>query len=130
MLSLSQRIKLSGLLQVIKGKVGVPHCHRQGRVLNRPGFELTPRSWTKPRGSYEKVHDAIQACGCPEFHSGRLVGTMQAGKTAYAVIQSTDGRMRLEHPSNFQNINAVMIGEVDGECITVWSGSKPTPKGR
>lgn len=62
--------------------------------------------------------------------SWRLVGTMQAGKIAYAVIQSTDGRMRLEHPSNFQNSGAVMIGEVDGERITVWSGSKPTSKGR
>ncbi len=62
--------------------------------------------------------------------SWRLVGTMQAGKTAYAVIQSTDGRMRLEHPSNFQNSGAVMIGEVDGERITAWSGSKPTSKGQ
>lgn len=62
--------------------------------------------------------------------SWRLVGTMQAGKTAYAVIQSTDGRMRLEHPSSFQNSGAVMIGEVDGERITAWSGSKPTSKGQ
>lgn len=62
--------------------------------------------------------------------SWRLVGTMQAGKTAYAVIQSTDGRMRLEHPSNFQNSGVIMIGEVDGERITAWSGSKPTSKGQ
>lgn len=62
--------------------------------------------------------------------SWRLVGTMRAGRTAYAVIQSTDGRMRLEHPSNFQNSGAVMIGEIDGERITVWSGSKPTSKGQ
>lgn len=61
--------------------------------------------------------------------SWRLVGTMQVGKTAYAVIQSTDGRMRLEHPSNFQNSGAIMIGEVDSERITPWSGSKPTSKG-
>lgn len=60
----------------------------------------------------------------------RLVGTMQTGKTAYAVLQSTDGRMRLEHPSNFQNSGAVMIGEVDGERITAWSGNKPTSKGQ
>ncbi len=62
--------------------------------------------------------------------SWRLVGTMQAGKTTYAVIQSTDGRMRLEHPSSFQNSGAAMIGEVDGERITPWSGSKPTSKGQ
>lgn len=60
----------------------------------------------------------------------RLVGTMQAGKTAYAVLQSTDGRMRLEHPSNFQNSGGVMVGEVDGERITAWSGNKPTSKGQ
>ena len=55
---------------------------------------------------------------------------MQVGKTVYAVIQSTDGRMRLEHPSNFQNSGAIMIGEVDSERITPWSGSKPTSKGQ
>ncbi|WP_322996102.1 zonular occludens toxin domain-containing protein [Castellaniella sp.] len=62
--------------------------------------------------------------------SWRLVGTMQAGKSAYAVVQSADGRMRLEHPSNFQNSGAVMIGKVDGERVTAWSGNKPTSKGR
>jgi len=55
---------------------------------------------------------------------------MQAGKAAYAVIQSNDGRMRLEHPSNFQNSGAIMIGEIDGERIAAWSGSKPTSKGQ
>ncbi|MGG4604268.1 zonular occludens toxin domain-containing protein [Paenalcaligenes sp. Me131] len=62
--------------------------------------------------------------------SWRLVGTMQSGKTAYTVIQSNDGRMRLEHPSNFQNSGSTAIGEVDGERITSWSGHKPTSKGK
>lgn len=62
--------------------------------------------------------------------SWRLVGTMQSGKTIYTVIQSSDGRMRLEHPSNFQNSGSATIGEVDGERITSWSGSKPTSKGQ
>lgn len=62
--------------------------------------------------------------------SWRLVGTMQSGKTIYTVIQSSDGRIRLEHPSNFQNSGSAAIGEVDGERITSWSGSKPTSKGQ
>ncbi|EKU30145.1 MULTISPECIES: zonular occludens toxin domain-containing protein [Alcaligenes] len=62
--------------------------------------------------------------------SWRLVGTMQSGKTVYTVIQSNDGRIRLEHPSNFQNSGSATIGEVDGERITSWTGSKPTSKGQ
>jgi zona occludens toxin len=62
--------------------------------------------------------------------SWRLVGTMQSGKTAYTIIQSSDGRIRLEHPSNFQNSGSTAIGEVDGERITSWTGSKPTSKGQ
>jgi hypothetical protein len=31
--------------------------------LNRPGFELTPRSWTNFKGSYGEVRDKVQARG-------------------------------------------------------------------
>lgn len=94
---------------------------------------------TTPTGYVDaKTHSALPASGPANrtqprqamSMSWRLVGIMQAGKTAYAVIQSSDGRMRLEHPSNFQNSGAVMVGEIDGERIAAWSGSKPTSKGQ
>ena len=31
-----------------------------GMTVNRPGFELTPRSWTNFKGSYGKVRDRVQ----------------------------------------------------------------------
>jgi transcriptional regulator with XRE-family HTH domain len=31
--------------------------------MNRPGFELTPRSWTNFKGSYGEVRDKVQARG-------------------------------------------------------------------
>lgn len=58
--------------------------------------------------------------------SWRLVGTLRAGSTAFVVVEGKDGRMRLEHPSAFQNTGAVMVGEVDGQRVTTWSG--PVPK--
>ena len=30
-------------------------------ALNRPGFELTPRSWTNFKGFYEEVTNRVQA---------------------------------------------------------------------
>lgn len=32
--------------------------------LNRPGYELTPRSWTNFKGSHGEVRTKVQAQGC------------------------------------------------------------------
>jgi len=32
--------------------------------MNRPGFELTPRSWTNFKGSHGEVRNKVQAQGC------------------------------------------------------------------
>jgi hypothetical protein len=39
----------------------------RGYCLNRPGYELTPRSWTHFKGLYEKVRNGVQAQGCQEL---------------------------------------------------------------
>jgi zona occludens toxin len=60
----------------------------------------------------------------------RLVGTVQAKDKQFIVIESQDGRIRLEHPSAFMNTGAVMVGEVDGQRVTAWSGARATTGGR
>ena len=36
-------------------------------ILNRPGFELTPRSWTNFQGCHEEIPNRIQAQGGQEL---------------------------------------------------------------
>ena len=38
-----------------------------GHSLNRPGFELTPRSWTNFKGFHEEVSNRVQARGRQKF---------------------------------------------------------------
>jgi hypothetical protein len=52
----------------------------------------------------------------------RITGTYQLGGQAYVVLANTLGRIRLEHPSAFQNRGLAMVGEVDGERVMAWSG--------
>lgn len=53
----------------------------------------------------------------------RISGTIQSGGVSYVVLSGTSGRVRLEHPSNFQNSGSTIVGVVDGERITIWSGA-------
>lgn len=56
----------------------------------------------------------------------RLVGSLQAQDKHFIVLEGQGGRIRLEHPSAFMNAGAAMVGEIDGQRITVWSGARPT----
>lgn len=55
----------------------------------------------------------------------RVLGSLQAGSASYVVVEGQGGRVRLEHPSAFQNSGMVMVGDVDGQRVTIWSGSTP-----
>lgn len=55
----------------------------------------------------------------------RLVGVIHAQGKSLVVIEGPGGRIRVEHPSAFMNTGAAMVGEVDGQRITTWSGAQP-----
>ncbi|WP_284335034.1 zonular occludens toxin domain-containing protein [Comamonas sp. NoAH] len=60
----------------------------------------------------------------------RLAGTFQAQGKHFVVVENQEKRIRLEHPSAFLNAGAVMVGEVDGQRVTHWSGSQPSARGK
>jgi hypothetical protein len=59
--------------QHAEGVRGIRFCTalRVDGTLNRPGFELTPRSWTNFEGLHEEVQNGVQARGRPELVGGR-----------------------------------------------------------
>jgi zona occludens toxin len=57
----------------------------------------------------------------------RLNGTFQANGKLFVILSGPGGRIRVEHPSAFMNTGMAMIGEIDGERISVWSGSISAP---
>ncbi|MGJ7490025.1 zonular occludens toxin family protein [Variovorax sp. ZT4R33] len=57
----------------------------------------------------------------------RAVGTVQAGTQHLVVLMGSSGRLRFEHPSAFQNSGALLVGEVDGQRVTTWTGAAPPP---
>jgi hypothetical protein len=50
-----------------------------------------------------------------------------------ADIADSYGRVRLEHPSAFQQTGMAMVGDIDGQRVMVWSGgaaSSYLPEGK
>jgi zona occludens toxin len=62
----------------------------------------------------------------PVSETWRVSGSMKFGDQTYVVISNAAGRIRLEHPSAFQNQGLSTVGNVDGERVMVWSGTAPT----
>jgi zona occludens toxin len=58
----------------------------------------------------------------PVSETWRVSGSMKFGDQVYVVISNAAGRIRLEHPSAFQNQGLSIVGNVDGERVMVWSG--------
>lgn len=54
----------------------------------------------------------------------RIAGTLIIGGQAQVVLVNNDGVVRYEHPSNFRNSGRVMTGDLDGQRVSTFSGSK------
>ena len=57
----------------------------------------------------------------------RIVGTTSFGSRQFVLVAGPTGRLRYEHPSNFMDTGSAMVGKIDGEAVTYFSGSLPMP---
>ena len=55
--------------------------------------------------------------------SWRVVGTLQADDVSWVVVADQAGRIRVESPSMFNGEGVAIVGHIDGEAVTRWSGS-------
>ncbi|WP_340676164.1 zonular occludens toxin domain-containing protein [Paraperlucidibaca sp.] len=53
----------------------------------------------------------------------RIAGIVKAENLVMVALVSSSGIVRYEHPSNFQGSGMLMVGEVDGQTVSTWSGS-------
>ncbi len=58
----------------------------------------------------------------------RVVGQYSITGKRYVVLSDNTGRLRIEPPSAFRNRGLAIIGEVDGQQVTAWSGQKPVSR--
>lgn len=66
----------------------------------------------------------------PRFSdSYRVVGTMGEGADRWVVVIGTNGRVRLASPSAFQGSGLLMVGEIDGQRVTTFSGPSGSSSG-
>lgn len=71
-----------------------------------------------------------QAPQKPSFSTNwRYAGEYQAGGNRWIVVVDSEGRIRSESPSMFQSQGMAAIGEIDGEKVSRWSGSRPAFSG-
>jgi zona occludens toxin len=57
----------------------------------------------------------------------RYAGEFMAGGERWVVVADAAGRLRVESPSAFSGSGMAIIGRVDGERVTRWSGGAPAP---
>jgi zona occludens toxin len=88
----------------------------------------TGKALPKPQQATDGRFTGATPLGSPPLFSEtwRIVGRFQSNDTQYVVVSNTMGRIRLEHPSNFQNNGSTTIGKIDGETVTFWSGNTMT----
>lgn len=72
-------------------------------------------------GSPEKQSEVVQS------PSWRVAGSLGVGNGGFVVLVAGDGRIRLEHPSSFQGSGKTIVGMVDGQHVSVWSGQLGQP---
>jgi zona occludens toxin len=53
----------------------------------------------------------------------RIVGRFAANGQAWVIVTNAAGRLRVESPSVFHNSGYAVIGEIDRERVTVWTGT-------
>lgn len=56
----------------------------------------------------------------------RIAGQIVVDGQKQVVLVNSDGVIRYEHPSNFRNSGRVMTGDLDGQRVSTFSGSKPS----
>ncbi|WP_428718299.1 zonular occludens toxin family protein [Undibacterium curvum] len=58
--------------------------------------------------------------------SWHIVGEIAHGNERWVVVTNAAGKLRVESPSMFSGSSAALIGDLEGEKVTRWSGSQPT----
>lgn len=78
--------------------------------VNSPASGLTPLpTSTKPKPDYST--------------DWRIAGRFDANGQNWTVLVNSSGKFRVESPSVFSNSGYALIGEVDGQKTTVWTGA-------
>ena len=86
--------------------------------ISASGGKPSPQAAASAPGAAQAVRSAI-----PDVSDlWRVVGTFQSGQATWVVLVNDAGATRFEHPSNFQGAGATMVGQVDGQRVTYWSG--------
>lgn len=97
---------------------------RDGKPIVKNGAATSPKpphSVGHPPGEVPALGQSVTP---QKGFSGvwRVVGSFQAKGVAWVVVQNQAGVVRLESPSQFAGSGSVLIGEIDGSKVTIWSG--------
>lgn len=83
----------------------------------------------KPSDAIQGTQNRTAAWQGGVSSSWRVVGSFHAQSKQFVVLESPAGRIRLEHPSAFMSSGAALVGDVDGQRVTPWSGKAPESGG-
>jgi zona occludens toxin len=90
-----------------------------GSASGRGGVAGVDATASMPGSSAQPVRPAVPAVSS----QWRAVGRISANGVSWAVVADGRGRLRVESPAAFMGVGVAMVGEVDGQRVTSWSGA-------
>lgn len=99
-----------------------------GAMIKKDQSSVSANGVDKSSVSGSKTHTSPASQIVSVSENWRIAGAVRHGNENYVILANAAGRIRLEHPSAFLNTGLAMVGEVDGERITAWSGLPPASR--
>ncbi len=106
---------------LVAGSIGLTLVYR---FFNKPSVTSTNSGATptSPEMS-SSVATPSQPTAPQPSETWRIAGVLKTEDIVMVALVGSNGTLRMEHPSNFQNSGLLMVGELDGKIITTWSGN-------
>ncbi len=95
--------------------------HRNEEQVQQAKAAAAPGAGSVPPAGAQQPKPASDKAGVSEVW--RVVGEYEANGERWFVVANPMGRLRVESPSVFHQSGAAVIGDVDGERVSRWSGA-------
>lgn len=96
----------------------------------KPSVEVDVTPATRDRSTNHAVKSIENKSEKVSFSSTwKASGSLYVNGQAYILVTNSDGAVRFESPSQFQNTGITQIGQIDGERVSSWSGPSIVGKG-
>ncbi|MGS0892949.1 zonular occludens toxin domain-containing protein [Burkholderia stagnalis] len=103
---------LTMLARALKGKIEMSSVTHKPKALGLNRYSVN-------------LYRGVKFSAKPMSSTWRILGRFESDSVQYVVLGDSSGRMRVNSPAAFNGLGSAIVGHVDGERVSMWSGAKP-----